>query len=133
MCKRAFEGRDDDEWSDEHARREAEENFTEAELEATEVVCDDCYRTVMPHLPRIRAELDQDAAALGMSYEELIRKEDAADRSIELFDLAPQARQDGGLFYGLFRDYIESNRCYTTASGMWVHVKPRCPHRRGVR
>lgn len=49
-------------------------------------------------------------------------------RTIELFDLAPQGQHRDDLFYGLFRKYLEDNRCYTTESGFWVHVKPGCPH-----
>jgi len=62
-------------WTDEEAAAEARELHSPAELEAVEVVCDPCFRTIMAELPRIRAELDQEAAAMGVSYEEFMRRE----------------------------------------------------------
>lgn len=63
--------------SDEEAAAEAVEIFTAAELEATETVCDDCWQQFMPALPRLRAELDAEAAAAGMSRDEFLRREAA--------------------------------------------------------
>jgi hypothetical protein len=71
-------------WTDEEALAEAEDNFSPAELEDTAVVCDDCYRKFMPELPRTRAEIDQEAAAAGMSYDEYIRS--AADPPLSARD-----------------------------------------------
>jgi len=61
-------------WSDEEAATEAAGSFTAVELEEVAVVCDDCYKEFMPHLPRIRAEMDQEAAALGITLDELLRR-----------------------------------------------------------
>ena len=63
--------------SEEEAAAEARELFTPAELEAVEIVCDDCWRKIVPELPRLRAELDQEAAAAGMSRDEFLRREAA--------------------------------------------------------
>lgn len=62
-------------WSDEEAMSEARAGFSEAELAATAVICDACYNLMMPELARLRAELDQEAAAAGMSYEAFMRRE----------------------------------------------------------
>ena len=43
-------------WSDEEAQAEAEAIFTPAELAATDIVCDDCFKLAMEALPRLRAE-----------------------------------------------------------------------------
>ena len=64
-------------WSDEEAAAEAAAIFTPAELAATDVVCDDCFRLFMPALPRLRAETDQEAAAAGFSVDEWFRREAA--------------------------------------------------------
>jgi hypothetical protein len=61
--------------SDEEAAAKASEFFTPAELEATDVVCDDCWRLIEPELPRLRAELDQEAAAAGLGFDEFMRRE----------------------------------------------------------
>jgi hypothetical protein len=62
-------------WSDEEAWAEARQLHSPAELEATVVVCDDCFQEIMAGMPRIRAEIDQEAAAAGMSYDEYVRRE----------------------------------------------------------
>lgn len=62
-------------WSDEEAAAEAEGLFSPAELEATSVVCDDCFRRIMPEMPRLRAELASAAEAEGVSFEEFLRLE----------------------------------------------------------
>ena len=61
--------------SDEEAAAEARELFSPAELEAVEVVCDDCWRQIMADVPRIRAKLGQESAAAGVSFEEYVRRE----------------------------------------------------------
>ena len=61
--------------SDEEAAAEAAGFFSPAELEATEVVCDDCWRLIEPELPRLRAGLDREAAAAGLSFDEFMRRE----------------------------------------------------------
>ena len=66
-------------WSDEEAAAEAEAIFTPAELAATEVVCDDCFKLAMEALPRLRAETDQEAAAAGISTDEWLRREARAE------------------------------------------------------
>ena len=62
-------------WSDEEAAAEAEAIFSPAELAAIEVVCDDCFTLFMPALPRLRAEVTQEAAAAGISTDEWLRRE----------------------------------------------------------
>jgi hypothetical protein len=62
-------------WSDEEAWAEARQLHSPAELEATGVVCDDCFHKIMADTPRIRAGIDQEAAAAGMSYDEYVRRE----------------------------------------------------------
>ncbi len=61
--------------SDEEAAAEARDLFSPAELEAVEVVCDDCWRKIMADVPRIRAELAREATAAGVSFEEYVRRE----------------------------------------------------------
>lgn len=152
-CGNTYDKRQDDDWSDEHAMREARETFSGAELETLAVVCDDCFKLISPHIPRLRAELDQDAAALGISYDEMVLRE-AGELGITADELAAeQAELDAmrpawipglGMVSGLaaqmlsdagspfpFRRAVPENRCYRTPSGLAVHVKPGCPHRAG--
>lgn len=68
-CGRTF----DKDWSDEEARAEAEAAFSAAELEETSDVCDDCHKALMAAMPRLRAQVDQEAAAAGMPYGEYVR------------------------------------------------------------
>ena len=63
--------------SDEEAWDEALDLHSPAELEAVAVVCDDCWRKLMAEVPRIRAEIDQEAAAAGISYDAYVRREAA--------------------------------------------------------
>ena len=63
--------------SEEEVAAEASELFTPAELESTEVVCDDCWRKIIAELPRLRAELDAEAEAAGLSRDEFLRREAA--------------------------------------------------------
>jgi hypothetical protein len=96
-------------WTDEEAMAEAEGLLSGAELEDLAVVCDDCWRNViLPGLPRVRAEVDQEAAAAGMSYDEFLRQAEPA---------APVVARPSGRY------------CYTLPLGNRVHVKPgcRCP------
>jgi hypothetical protein len=64
-------------WTDEEAMAEAEATFTEAELTDAAVICDDCYQAFMPALPRLRAEIDQEAAAAGLPLDAFLRREAA--------------------------------------------------------
>lgn len=43
--------------TDEEAMAEARGLWSPAELEDTAVICDDCFKEFMPHVPRIRAEM----------------------------------------------------------------------------
>lgn len=61
--------------TDEEAAAEAREIFSPAELEATAVVCDDCWQKIIRELPRLRAELAAQAAAAGMSFDEYVKQE----------------------------------------------------------
>ena len=54
---------------------EARSIFSPAELAEPATVCDDCWKAIEPHLPRLRAELDQEAAAAGLSADEFLRRE----------------------------------------------------------
>ena len=60
---------------DEEAAAEARAIFSPAELAAESVVCDLCFQLFMPALPRLRAEIDQEAAASGLSTDEWLRRE----------------------------------------------------------
>jgi hypothetical protein len=62
-------------WSDEEAMAEARGIFSPAELAGAETVCDDCWQDLMAALPRLRAEIERDAAAAGMSYDEFVTRE----------------------------------------------------------
>jgi hypothetical protein len=61
--------------ADDDAMAEAEAIYSPAELAASEIVCDDCWGPYMAALPRLRAEIDQEAAAAGLSYDEFVRRE----------------------------------------------------------
>jgi hypothetical protein len=61
-------------WSDEEAEAEARGLLSDAEMDDKVTVCDDCYVLVVPHIPRLRAEIDQLAAAAGISYDEYVRR-----------------------------------------------------------
>lgn len=70
-CHETFESA----WTDEEAIAEAQATFSEVELEATEVVCDECYKAVMAALDGIREQVRQEAAAAGISVEDYLRQE----------------------------------------------------------
>ncbi len=62
------------EWSDEEAAAEAAATWSPAELESQATVCDDCYQALMAAMPRLRAKVDQEAKAAGLSYDEYVRR-----------------------------------------------------------
>jgi hypothetical protein len=62
-------------FSDEEAEAEARTVFSPAELADTEIVCADCWGPFAAAMPRIRAEIDQEAAQAGLSYDEFARRE----------------------------------------------------------
>lgn len=47
-CKKEFQAA----WSDEEAKTEFRKNFPDYQKEATEQVCDDCYKKMFPQFPR---------------------------------------------------------------------------------
>jgi hypothetical protein len=62
-------------WSEEEELAEAAASFSPAELEDAAVLCDDCYQPFAAALPGIRAQVGQEAAAAGLSYDEFVRQE----------------------------------------------------------
>ena len=116
-------------WSDEEAAAEAEELFPGMDLtdpDEAGIVCDGCYQHIMG---RVRAEAPE---LIGPGWRG--REPEVLEDGSLLYDMVVP----GDSFLAGFGKLREpplppqaspDSRCYQTASGMAVHVRPGCRHR----
>lgn len=63
--------------SDEETEAEAQSLWSPAELAVTDRICDECFEFFQEAVPGLRAQIDQEAAAAGLTYEEFCLREAA--------------------------------------------------------